>query len=185
MENSRNIFHGHGGHDIGGHGIGTGFGGGIGSHGIGAGIETGRAGEKVSAGKLKQDERDVGVIQQFYEFGLYFNDISSGGRKIFDESGHIKMEIDLMMEGSNCIMAVAICAKPKKKDIETHIGRLDALREHRNRYQDSRRIHGAIMGKSVSEADRKEVLDAGLFLIEQSGDGIAINTPKEFAPREW
>ena len=44
-------------------------------------------------------------------------------------------------------------------------------------------IHGAIVGNNFSEEEKKEIMQAGFFLIEQYGKSFVLNVPEEFVPR--
>jgi len=44
-------------------------------------------------------------------------------------------------------------------------------------------IHGAIVGNNFSDEEKKEIMQAGLFLIEQYGKSFVLNAPEEFVPR--
>ncbi|MDR3275754.1 MAG: hypothetical protein LBT11_00860, partial [Treponema sp.] len=68
-------------------------------------------------------------------------------------------------------VAVEIKSRPTEKDIEHHERRLEILRQYMDKHQDRRVIQGA--------------LDAGLYVIVQSGDTMQIESPEGFSPREW
>jgi hypothetical protein len=53
------------------------------------------------------------------------------------------------------------------------------------RRNDRRKIQGAIAGAIIGSEEKKAVLEAGLFVIEQSGDAMKIEAPQNFAPREF
>jgi len=71
------------------------------------------------------------------------------------------------------------------KDVEQHIKRLEILREFRGRRHDERKIQGAIAGAIFGVAEKKATLEAGLYVVEQSGDTMKIEVPPGFVPREW
>jgi hypothetical protein len=61
--------------------------------------------------------------------------------------------------------------KSRPQIIEHHERRLEILRQYMDKHQDRRVIQGA--------------LDAGLYVIVQSGDTMQIESPEGFSPREW
>jgi predicted GTPase len=83
-------------------------------------------------------------------------------------------------------MAVEIKSKPTEKDIAHHIGRLEIVRDWREKRQEKpKRILGAIAGAVFPESLKEAVIEAGLYVIEQSGDTMKISVPEGFKPREW
>ena len=45
-------------------------------------------------------------------------------------------------------------------------------------------IHGAIVGNNFTDTEKQEILQAGLFLIEQYGKSFVLNTPDGFVPKK-
>jgi len=91
----------------------------------------------------------------------------------------------LLLENGETIMAIEVKAKPAVKDVEHHIKRLELLREHRRGINDKRTIKGAIAGAIFGAEEKAATLEAGLYVIEQSGDTMKIDVPDGFIPREW
>jgi hypothetical protein len=170
--------HGTGGYGPGGFGHGSGPGGG---YGDGKGL-TNKLGRMM--GVKKEQANSLELSKQFEEFNLRFDDVSPGGRRILDLYGNIKMEIGTVMENPDCIMVVELIPKPDKDAIDEFASKLLMLRDHRDKYHDRRKIHGAVIGKSFKEADKKTVLEAGFFVIEQGGGAMRISAP-ESMPREF
>jgi hypothetical protein len=140
-----------------------------------------------SFGELAEHLVAPGIVSRFNEMGYHFDSSARQRMELLDESGdNILTEIDLLLENGECLMAVEIKAGPAEKDIAHHIRRLEILRKWRERRQERpKRILGAIAG-AVFPADLKEaVIEAGLYVIEQSGDTMRIRVPKDFKPREW
>ena len=138
-----------------------------------------------SFGELAEHLVAPGIVERFNEVGFKFDEISTHGKRLYDEKGKVKTEIDLLLENGEFIVAVEIKSKPAIKHIEHHINRLKILREHRNKHHDKRKVLGAIAGAVFPPEVKKEVLDAGLFVIEQSGDTIRLDLPEGFVPMEW
>jgi len=138
-------------------------------------------------GQLAEHLVAPGIAKRFNELGYHFNAMAPKGQKIFDEkTGKIKTEIDLILENGNTIMAVEVKTRPVIQDIEHHIKRLEILREHRlGVNNDQRKIMGAIAGAIYEDDVKKAVREAGMYVIEQSGDTMKIDMPDGFIPREW
>jgi hypothetical protein len=126
-----------------------------------------------------------GIVKRFNELGYQFEQVADGNVKILDADGEIKTEIDLLLENGNCIVAVEVKAKPKVKDAEHHKKRLEILREYRDKHNDKRKIQGAIAGAVFYNSAKKAALEAGFYVLEQSGDTMKMRIPKGFKPKEW
>ncbi|MDR0456585.1 MAG: hypothetical protein LBH20_07900 [Treponema sp.] len=136
-------------------------------------------------GQLAEHLVAPGIFKRFNELGYHFSEVSPGGHRIYDERGKIKAEVDILLENGDCIVGVEVKARPAVKDVEYHVRRLETLREHRNKIQDKRKIQGAVAGAIYDDGVKEAVREAGLFVIEQSGDTMKIDMPDDFVPREW
>jgi len=138
-----------------------------------------------SFGELAVHMVAPGIIRHFNEKGYYFESALKIGLEILDENQKVRTEVDLILENDKFLIAVEVKARPKELDIEHHLKRLEIVREHRNKYNDARKIHGAIAGAIFTQEVKKLTLEAGLYVIEQSGDTMKIDVPEGFVPREW
>jgi hypothetical protein len=136
-------------------------------------------------GELAEHLVAPGIAQRFNELGYHFDSISPGGQKILDEQGNALTEIDLLLENGEFIIAVEVKTEPAEKDIPHHSKRLEILRAAKNRQHDRRKILGAIAGAIFPKAVKKLVIEAGMYVIEQSGDTMKIEAPKDFKPKTW
>ena len=136
-------------------------------------------------GQLAEHLVAPNINKRFNELGYHFGSYSSGGHKIENEQGKILTEIDLLLENGETIMAVEVKVKPAEKDVEHHIKRLEILSDHRRKINDTRKVQGAIAGAIFGIEEKKATVEAGLFVIEQTGDTMKIDVPDGFVPREW
>jgi len=137
-------------------------------------------------GQLAEHLVAPGIVKRFNELGYHFDLVVTKGAKLYDgKNGKIKTEIDLFMENSNNIMAIEVKSRPVTQDVEHHIKRLEILRDYYRGINDQRKILGAIAGAIFEDDVKKSVREAGLFVIEQSGDTMKIDMPDDFVPREW
>jgi multidrug efflux pump subunit AcrA (membrane-fusion protein) len=125
------------------------------------------------------------IHARFNERGYFFGEMATKGAKISGEDGKTKAEIDILMQNGEIVMAVEVKAKPAVKDVEHHIKRLEILRDYYRKRNDLRKIQGAIAGAIFGSEEKKAVIEAGLYVIEQSGDTMKIEVPDGFVPREW
>jgi hypothetical protein len=138
-----------------------------------------------SFGDLAEHLVAPGIAEKFNALGYHFDAISAGGTKILDDQGNALAQIDLLLQNGDFSVAVEVKSKPKEDDIPKHIARLEILRRHMDKHHDSRIIRGAMAGAVFPENVKKAAIEAGLYVIVQSGDTMKIETPKGFTPKEW
>jgi hypothetical protein len=136
-------------------------------------------------GQLAEHLVAPGIVKRFNERGYHFSEVAPRGHRIVDEQGKIKAEVDILLQNGDCIVGVEVKSTPAVKDVEHHVRRLEILRENRNKINDKRKIHGAIAGAIYDNYVKKAVRDAGMYVIEQSGDTMKIDMPDDFVPQEW
>ena len=142
-------------------------------------------------GEMAEHLVKPGIYRRFNELGYHFTDAAEGNFTIRDENGKIKAEIDLLLENDDTVMVVEVKATPKVKHIEEHIKRIEILRDHRRKRNerqnviDNRKVEGAIAGAIFGVEEKKATVEAGLYVIEQSGDTMKIEVPDDFVPRKW
>jgi len=127
-----------------------------------------------------------GIYKRFNELGYHFDAMASKGHIIRNDKDQIIAEVDVLLENGSHIMAVEVKATPRLKDIEHHVKRLEILRENRDKYGEKRKIiHGAIAGAVFGSGEKQAAIEAGFYVLEQSGDTVRINVPEGFVPGEW
>ena len=126
-----------------------------------------------------------GIHKRFNELGFKFDSILPGGRKIIDENGRIRAQVDLVLENGEHIVAIEVKVKPDIDDVNDHIKRLGILREYWDKRNDRRKLLGGIAGAIFPQNVRDEALKAGLYVIVQSGDTMKMELSDNFVPREW
>ncbi|MDR1636944.1 MAG: hypothetical protein LBR93_06370 [Treponema sp.] len=137
-------------------------------------------------GELAEHLVAPGIVRHFNELGYHFGNSVIGRLKILDGPGQkVLTEIDLLMENGEYSIAVEVKSRPTLKDIAHHEKRLAILREYKDKQKDGRKILGAIAGAVFPDEVKKAVIEAGLYVIEQSGDTMRVNIPEGFEPREW
>ena len=126
-----------------------------------------------------------GIIERFNRFGYHFDAAFSRGLKIYDGNKKMLAEVDMLLMNGNCLMAVEVKATVVSKDIGHHVRRMEILRDFYNKQNDRRKICGCIAGAMFEEPDKQAAVEAGFYVIEQSGDTMRIAVPEGFVPREW
>jgi hypothetical protein len=137
-------------------------------------------------GELAEHLVAPGIIRRFNELGYHFDDTIAERVRLLDSTGQkILTEIDLLLENGDYSIAVEVKSRPTEKDVVHQENRLTILREHKNRRNDKRKIRGAIAGAVFPEDVKAATIEAGLYVIEQSGDTMKITVPEGFTPRDW
>ena len=139
-----------------------------------------------SFGEIAEHLVAPGIAQRFNELGFHFDGISPGGFKILDEQKKkVKAEVDLLLENDDTMIAIEVKTRVVQKDIERHIKRLEIFKEYRSKKKDTRKIYGAIAAAVFGSVEKKAALEAGFYVLEQSGDTMKLELPDGFIPREW
>jgi hypothetical protein len=138
-----------------------------------------------SFGELAEHLVAPSIAEKFNALGYHFDSIAPGGKKILDDQGKELAQIDLLLENGEYSVAVEVKSRPKEKDIEHHVVRLQILRQYMNKHHDTRVIRGALAGAIFPEIVKEAAIEAGLHVIVQTGDTMQIETPAGFTPHEW
>jgi hypothetical protein len=125
------------------------------------------------------------INKRFNELGYHFDAVAPGGYIIRDDEGKTIAEVDILLENDEYNMAVEVKAKVHIKDIEHHVRRLEILRKHRDKHHDTRKIRGAIAGAIFGDTEKQAAIEAGFYVLEQSGDTVKMDIPADFVPKEW
>jgi len=136
-------------------------------------------------GELAEHLVAPAIHERFNELGYHFNGAAEGGYIVRDGNGKVLAQVDILLVNKDYIMAVEVKAKPHIKDIEHHIKRLEILKEHWSKFNDTRIIRGAIAGAIFGNAEKQAVIEAGFYALVQSGDTMKLEIPEGFVPREF
>jgi hypothetical protein len=136
-------------------------------------------------GELAEHLVAPSIMRKFNDLGFQFNDRSENHEINEDGNPNLSTELDILLENGEIAIAVEVKAKPKQKDVDEHIRRMEILRRKADRHNDTRKFRGAIAGAIMKAAVRDYVIKNGFYAIEQSGDTVLINIPEGFEPREW
>ena len=138
-----------------------------------------------SFGELAEHLVLPGILERFSALGYRFNAAFSRGLKIYDDAHKQLTEVDMLLMNGSCLMAVEVKATVVSKDITHHVKRMEILREYYDKQNDTRKLYGTIAGAMFEESDKQAAIDAGFYVIEQSGDTMKLDIPEGFVPREW
>jgi hypothetical protein len=142
-------------------------------------------------GELAEHLVAPNIMEKFNEQGFHFNETATDKKFADSETHKVIVEVDVFLENGDIAMAVEVKAKPKIKDVDDHIRRMEVLRRHADRKHDklsgriARRFQGAIAGAIMGGDVRRYILKNGFYVIEQTGDTVQIAVPEGFKAREW
>jgi len=138
-------------------------------------------------GKMAEHLVLPSITKRFNEIGYHFGNIMPGGLQIYEDETlrKIKTQVDILLENDDSVVAIEVKATVRLNDIGHHARRLEILRECRDKMNDHRAIRGAIAGAIFGDAEKKATLEAGMYVLAQSGDTMRLEVPDGFVPREW
>ena len=125
------------------------------------------------------------IKERFGDLGMDFSSGKIAANMVVSEDGKDVAEADLWLENGQTILVVEVKANVKTKDVGKHKERLEKIRSAHDKCGDRRRILGAMAGAVFSPGQREAALEAGFFVIVQSGDTMRMDLPEGFVPKEW
>ncbi|MDR1385497.1 MAG: hypothetical protein LBJ67_16860 [Planctomycetaceae bacterium] len=138
-----------------------------------------------SFGELAEHLVVPSIVERFNELGYHFERACANDSDIDKQTQKTLTEIDVLLQNGTAIVAVEVKTKPKEKDISHHIERLEILRQYMIEKNDNRKIIGAIAGAVFFDEIKEATIEAGMYVITQSGDTMKIEVPQNFKPKEW
>ena len=122
--------------------------------------------------------------KKFNELGYTFT--KQAPRMKFYENGQVLAEADFFLEDGMYAMPVEIKTELSLSDVDDHLVRIGKIRHYMDTRNDERKLIGAVAGGIVSENVLHYAQRKGLFVIQQTGDSVAIaSMPEGFKAREW
>ncbi|MDR1029722.1 MAG: hypothetical protein LBL76_02500 [Treponema sp.] len=119
------------------------------------------------------------IINKFNNSGYQFTKVDRNSKLYNSKTHKIEMEFDILLEGDDCFLGVEVKTKPDKDDVNDHINRLKLLKKYISDKGDKREVQGAIAGAIMPMNVKAMALETGLYVIEQSGDTVRIEKPKQ------
>jgi len=136
-----------------------------------------------SFGEIAEHLVAPGIKDRLEELGFSFGKVSPNVEII--EDGKVIAEADFVLEDLERIAVVEVKARVKAKDVKTHLRRLEKMRGWHDRNNDRRKLVGVMAGAVFGTMERKAAIDAGFYVVVQSGDTMKMEVPEGFKPREW
>jgi hypothetical protein len=121
------------------------------------------------------------LVDLFRARGL---DVSEVHRRVTSRRGGEAIEIDLLVVDGDTAVAVECKSRLTKEEVERHVERMNKFKRLLPKYADMR-VHGAVAGMVVDEDAIQAAQAAGLWVLAQSGETVALKNNPDFAPRVW
>jgi hypothetical protein len=121
------------------------------------------------------------VVELFRRQGL---DVSEVYRRVTSRRGGERIEIDLLVVDGDTAVAVECKSRLTREEVERHVERMNKFKRLLPKYADMR-IHGAVAGMVVDEDAIEAAQAAGLWVLAQSGETVALRNDPDFTPRVW
>jgi hypothetical protein len=121
------------------------------------------------------------VVELFRRQGL---DVSEVYRRVTSRRGGERIEIDLLVVDGDTAVAVECKSRLTREEVERHVERMNKFKRLLPKYADMR-VHGAVAGMVVDEDAIEAAQAAGLWVLAQSGETVALKNDPDFAPRVW
>ncbi|MDR2439225.1 MAG: hypothetical protein LBE12_07645 [Planctomycetaceae bacterium] len=126
------------------------------------------------------------VVKRFNELGYNFNFEFEGNCKVRDKNNQVIAEIDIYLENGTTIAVVEVKTKPDLNDINKHIQRIEKLKQNcQEKNEPPKKLIGAIAGAIFPKEVKETALQAGFYVLVQSGDTMKLEIPQNFKPREF
>jgi len=121
------------------------------------------------------------LVDLFRARGL---DVSEVYRRVTSRRGGEAIEIDLLVVDGDTAVAVECKSRLTREEVERHVERMNKFKRLLPKYADMQ-IHGAVAGMVVDEDAVEAAQAAGLWVLAQSGETVALKNAPGFTPRVW
>jgi hypothetical protein len=132
-------------------------------------------------GEFVESMVEPALVGLFRARGL---DVSEVHRRVTSRRGGEAIEIDLLVVDGDTAVAVECKSRLTKEEVERHVERMNKFKRLLPKYADMR-IQGAVAGMVVDEDAVEAAQTAGLWVLAQSGETVALRNAPDFSPRVW
>ncbi len=153
--------------------------------------------EKLTAQVAQTNKQVGGLTSRWGEF--VENLIKPAAARLFQEKGievHLtalrvtgqdeqgSMEIDILVENTTEVVAIEVKSHLEVRDVKRFIQTLERFKKVFPKHKNDR-LYGAVAGIKIDERVNEYAIQEGLFLIQPTGDSVAIANSHDFQPRTW
>jgi hypothetical protein len=125
-----------------------------------------------------------GVIERFNELGYSFNSRTENFAVFDPATKKTLTELDIILENGESIIVIEVKVTASSNDIQKHIQKMQIYRAFRTREMPlgNKKLYGGIAAGVFPNDIQKAALEAGFYVIVQSGDTVKIDVPEGFVP---
>ena len=138
-----------------------------------------------SFGELAEHLVAPNIVEKFKAIGFKVEKLCKNVKIYTPDLTRIIAEIDIFIENGDTAIVVEVKSKLRENHLKEFIIKMEKFRKYSDRKQDSRKFIGAIAAAILDEKQRQEILNEGIYVLEQTGDTMKITAPEGFIPREW
>lgn len=139
----------------------------------------GRLGNRL--GEFVEEMVRPAAVRLFRERGIDVHQVFS---RVYVERGGEEMEIDLLAVNDTDAVLIEVKSELRIDDVREHLERLAKFKRMCPQYAGLRTM-GAAAAMVVSDGVARFAYRKGLFVLGQSGDGVAIRNDAAFRPAVW
>ena len=132
-------------------------------------------------GQFVENLVEPAVLRLFQERGI---EVQETYRRMKSSRPGSQMEIDIFAVDGDVAVAIEVKSRLSQRDIDEFIAKLGRFRTAFPHYQDYR-IFGAVAGIELDAGCDLYAYRQGLFVIQQTGDTVAIANDQAFRPAAW
>ncbi|MDR5638130.1 hypothetical protein QYC27_01250 [Thermosynechococcus sp. PP45] len=121
------------------------------------------------------------VLRLFQSRGIAVSQLYSD---VILQDGNESLEIDLLVVNTDEAVLVEVKTKLSQSDVDEHLERIAKFRRLAHQYRGTKLL-GAVAGMIVPPEVARYAYRQSLFVLAQSGDGVAILNDLQFQPRAW
>ena len=132
-------------------------------------------------GQFVENLVEPAVIRLFQERGI---DVQETYRRMKSKRPGAQMEIDIFAVDGDVAVAIEVKFRLSQRDVDEFIEKLGRFRTAFPHYGDYR-IFGAVAGIEIDAGCDLYAYRRGLFVIQQTGDTVAIANDPAFRPASW
>jgi hypothetical protein len=133
-------------------------------------------------GKLSEYLVVPNMVEKFNALGYVFTK-ACRSIEFRGPDKNILTEIDILLENGEFALVVEVKSDLTEDHVARHVQRMEKLRRYWDDHNDRRKLLGAVAGAIMEARVKLRALEAGFYVIVQSGDTVKIDVRKGFHAR--
>ncbi|NEQ49414.1 MAG: DUF3782 domain-containing protein [Leptolyngbya sp. SIO3F4] len=121
------------------------------------------------------------ALRLFQERGMAVQEVY---QRVRSARGNLNLEIDILVVDDDVAVVIEVKSRLTQDSIRQVLRTLEQFKQafpHYDRY----RLYGAVAAIEIDKDVDTYAYNQGLFVIQQSGDSVAISNTPDFKPRNW